>query len=96
MLPLSVSHLLSFSLTATYANANAMQSQFGVNDDQAIASVHEAFRASAGLRDVALSVNYVHPINAKTMLMFGITGRTLAGRCQKQSAHTIRRSQWAR
>ncbi|MGL4230340.1 MAG: MipA/OmpV family protein [Casimicrobium sp.] len=80
MVPLgSRNHRLMAGLTATYANRESMQSLFGVNATQSIASGYRSYSPSAGLRDIALNVGYGYSITNNATISVGVTGRALQG-----------------
>jgi MipA family protein len=80
MVPLANrNHRLFAGLTATYANRESMQSLFGVNATQTLASGYSAYAPSAGLRDVALNVGYGYSISNNATISLGVTGRALQG-----------------
>lgn len=79
MLPVSQSVRLAASLTTTLANTQAMQSQFGVTADQSLSSGYALYRASSGVRDVALQVGGILTLRPDISLFLGVTGRSLFG-----------------
>jgi MipA family protein len=80
MMPLgSRNHRLFAGLTATYANRESMQSHFGVNATQSIASGYSAHSPSAGLRDVSANLGYGYSITNNASISVGVTGRALQG-----------------
>ncbi|WP_374659338.1 MipA/OmpV family protein [Inhella sp.] len=79
LLPVSQSVRLSASLTTTWANSQAMQSQFGVTADQSLSSGYALYTAGSGVRDVALQVGGTVSLRPDTSLFLGVTGRSLFG-----------------
>ncbi|RZS52336.1 MipA/OmpV family protein [Sphaerotilus mobilis] len=63
----------------TAANAESMQSDFGVSQAQAATSGYGAYAPGAGLRDVRTSATLSHRFNARTSVMLGLGISTLLG-----------------
>lgn len=70
---------LALGLAATYANANYMQSYFGVDQAQAASSGYGAYTAKAGLRDVRANLSLAYHFNPRTVLMTGVSFTSLQG-----------------
>ncbi len=78
-LPLSGSQRLMAHASLTWANRSAMQSQFGVTQEQAVASGYASQSASAGVRDVTLGLGYAQDFAQSATLLLGVNGRNLLG-----------------
>jgi MipA family protein len=81
-LPVTSSLRLTGGLTATYANSRAMQSQFGVDATQSLASGYAIFSPGSGWRDVGLQFGSMFTLGPNTMLLVGVNARTLMGSAQ--------------
>ena len=68
---------LSLGLAATYANADYMQSYFGVDAMQASSSGYTAYAARAGIRDARANLSVAYHINPKLFLMTGVSFSSL-------------------
>lgn len=79
VLPVSESMRLTAGVAATFANRNAMQSQFGIDHSQSLNSGYLVYSPGGGLRDVSLQVAGMYSVSSQMSLMFGLTARTLMG-----------------
>jgi outer membrane scaffolding protein for murein synthesis (MipA/OmpV family) len=70
---------LSLGVSATYANADYMQSYFGVDAMQATSSGYKAYAAKAGIRDVRANLSLAYHINPKLFLVTGVSFNSLQG-----------------
>lgn len=92
--PLGASWRLGSELTATYANADYLQSYFGVTAKQAQASGYAVYTPSAGLRDVSARVSLTYLISPQWSLTGGLRHTQLMGdakeapMARKSSANT--------
>jgi MipA family protein len=77
--PLSSSVRLVASATATFANAKAMRSQFGVDALQASRTSYALYTPDSGLRDVALQLGGMVSLGNDWLLFLGVNGRRLMG-----------------
>lgn len=93
VLPLSPSLRLAGGLSAHWANAQAMQSQFGVDAAQSARSGYALYSPTSGLRDVGLQLMGLWDIQAGTTLMLGVNTRSLLGDA-KDSPLTRQRTGW--
>lgn len=76
---LGTSWRLGSELTATYANADYLQSYFGVTAKQAQASGYVVYTPSAGLRDVSARVSLTYLISPQWSLTGGLRHTQLLG-----------------
>jgi MipA family protein len=79
MRPLGSGHRIGAGLTATYANQEAIQSQFGVTAAQSITSGYRPYAPGAGLRDVVISASYGYALSPRMVLITGMGYRRLMG-----------------
>ncbi len=77
--PLGASWRLGSELVATYANADYLQSYFGVTAKQAQASGYAVYTPSAGLRDVSARVSLTYLISPQWSLTGGLRHTQLMG-----------------
>lgn len=70
---------LTVGVTATYANARSMQSQFGVSTQQSLDSGYAIYTPGGGLRDVSVQVGSMFRLGSSAMLFVGANARTLMG-----------------
>lgn len=66
-------------VAATYANADYMQSYFGVTAQQSASSGYAAYQPGAGWRDLRLNGSLTYSFNAKWSLTGAVTASTLQG-----------------
>ncbi|WP_170211817.1 MipA/OmpV family protein [Rhodoferax bucti] len=76
---LGASWRLGSELTATYANADYLQSYFGVTAKQAQASGYAVYTPSAGMRDVSARVSLTYLISPQWSLTGGLRHTQLLG-----------------
>lgn len=88
--PLGASWRLGSELTATYANADYLQSYFGVTAKQAQASGYAVYTPSAGLRDVSARVSLTYLISPQWSLTGGLRHTQLMG--DAKDAPMVRKS----
>lgn len=88
--PLGASWRLGGELTATYANADYLQSYFGVTAKQAQASSYMVYSPSAGLRDVSARVSLTYLISPQWSLTGGLRHTQLMG--DAKDAPMVRKS----
>jgi MipA family protein len=79
MVPISERQRLIARATATFANQASMQSLFGVTAAQSAASGYALYEPRGGLRDYSVTAGYGFAPTPRAMILFGITGRSLAG-----------------
>jgi MipA family protein len=77
MVPVSSNLRLTAGLLATLANASSMQSMFGVDAGQSLRSGYALYMPGSGLRSVDLQLGGMVDLGSNTMLMLGVTGRSL-------------------
>jgi outer membrane scaffolding protein for murein synthesis (MipA/OmpV family) len=77
IVPLSPGVRLTAGLMATLANAQAMQSQFGVDAGQSLRSGYAIYTPRSGLRNVDLQIGSMFDLGSNAVLMVGLTGRSL-------------------
>ncbi|MDH4450108.1 MAG: MipA/OmpV family protein [Rhodoferax sp.] len=77
--PLGAATQLRLSTGASLANADYMQTYFGVTALQARTSAYTAYTPSAGLRDVNVGIGLRHQLNQRWSLMGGLSSTSLAG-----------------
>lgn len=70
---------LGFSVSATYANRNYMQSYFGITPEQSANSGYAVSEVGAGLRDVRAGVSLTHIINRDWAATLGVNATSLQG-----------------
>ena len=70
---------LGLGVAATLANADYMQSYFGVTNAQATRSGYASYQPGGGLRDVRANLALTYRINAKVSATAGISNSRLAG-----------------
>ena len=68
---ISDQHRITATIRANWVNASYMQSYFGVNDQQSIASGYTQYTPSSGLTDVKLSTSWHWTIDANWSLTTG-------------------------
>ncbi|MFZ4479825.1 MAG: MipA/OmpV family protein [Rhodoferax sp.] len=73
---------LALGLAGTYANADYMQSYFGVDSAQASGTGYPAFSARAGIRDLRANLSVACHLNQKAVLMAGVSFSSLQGDAQ--------------
>lgn len=78
-IPLSQRVRLTGGLVATFANTQAMRSQFGVSAEQARRSGYAVYSPDAGLRDISLQIGSAVHLKSDLVLMFGLESRRLTG-----------------
>ena len=66
-------------VAATYANADYLQSYFGVDAAQAAASGYTVYTPGAGLRDVRVSASLTYRLNERTAITTAVSASTLQG-----------------
>jgi MipA family protein len=79
MVPVSPNVRLTAGVLATLANARSMQSAFGVDASQSLRSGYALYTPGSGLRNVDLQFGGMVDLGSNTVLMLGLTGRTLLG-----------------
>ena len=70
---------LGMGLAATLANANYMQSYFGVTPAQALRSGYATYKPGAGLRDVRANLSLTYWLNPKISATAGVSISMLSG-----------------
>ena len=70
---------LGLGVAATVANADSMQSYFGVTAAQAASSGYASYKPGGGLRDVRANLTLTYRINPKFSATAGISSSRLAG-----------------
>jgi outer membrane scaffolding protein for murein synthesis (MipA/OmpV family) len=70
--PVAPHHFIGLSVGFTLANQKYMQSQFGVSAESAAAEHIDAFRASAGMKNLFVGSNWNWELNHKWSLTTGI------------------------
>jgi outer membrane scaffolding protein for murein synthesis (MipA/OmpV family) len=73
---------LGLGVTATYANANYMQSYFGVTPAQAVTSGYAPYTAGAGRRDVRAGAALTYIVNPKVAITTALSASSLQGDAQ--------------
>lgn len=79
MVPVASNVRLTAGLMATFANAPSMQSSFGIDAGQSLRSGYALYTPGSGLRNVDLQLGGMVDLGSSTMLMLGVTGRSLLG-----------------
>jgi MipA family protein len=75
--PISERQRVMLGITATAANQKAMQSQFGVTQDQSSTSGYAVYSPSSGIRDLTLTAGYALNVTPQTMLMLNLSSTSL-------------------
>lgn len=88
--PLGASWRLGSEVSATYANADYLQSYFGVTAKQAQASGYAVYTPSAGLRDVSARVSLTYLISPQWSITGGLRHTQLHG--DAKDAPMVRKS----
>jgi len=70
---------LAWGLAATLANAESMQSYFGITAAQALASGYGSYTPGAGLRDVRTNLSVTHQFNPRMSITAGLSASALMG-----------------
>lgn len=70
---------LDVGVSTTWANAQYMQSYFGVSTAQALASGHAVYSPTSGLRDVGASLNLGYQITPSISITGGLQASSLLG-----------------
>jgi outer membrane protein len=70
---------LDWGVATTWANAQYMQSYFGVNAAQSQPSGHPVFSPTSGLRDVSSSLNLSYKVAPKITVSGGLKASSLVG-----------------
>lgn len=70
---------LGLRVAATYANGEYMQSYFGVDAAQALASGYTAYKPGAGIRDVRAGVSVSYQLNPNMMIISALSLSSLQG-----------------
>lgn len=78
-IPLGQGHRFMSGVTASFANTASMQSQFGVDEQQASASGYRVFRPGAGLRELSASIGYGFSVTPNAHLIVQFVGRSIQG-----------------
>jgi outer membrane scaffolding protein for murein synthesis (MipA/OmpV family) len=70
---------LDWGVSTSWANSKTMQSYFGVSTAQSLQSGHSVYSPSAGLRDVASSLNLSYQVTPKISVSGGLKATSLIG-----------------
>lgn len=70
---------LGLRVAATYANAEYMQSYFGVDAGQAASSAYATYTPGAGIRDVRAGASVMYYLNPKTVITTALSVSSLQG-----------------
>lgn len=81
---------LGGEVSATYANADYLQSYFGVTPSQAAASGYAAYSPAAGLRDVSARISLTYMLTPRVALTGAVHHTSLMG--DAKDAPMVRRS----
>jgi outer membrane protein len=70
---------LDVGVSTTWANAQSMQSYFGVSAAQSLTSGHAEYSPSSGIRDVGSSLNLSYQLTPKISITGGLKASSLVG-----------------
>ena len=80
--PLAPQWRLGLGVAATFANAEYLQSYFGVNATQSLASGYAAYTPGTGLRDVRANLSLTYQLNPSTAITTAVSFSSLQGDAQ--------------
>lgn len=75
--PISERQRVMLGITATAANQKAMQSRFGVTEDQSSTSGYAVYSPSSGMRDLTFTAGYTLEVTPQTMIMVNLSSTSL-------------------